>query len=52
MTPTSDPTARPVIALDGSPLSVADVVAVARHGAAVSVAPGAAARMAPARAVV
>jgi histidine ammonia-lyase len=48
----SDPTARPVIAIDGSPLSVADVVAVARHGAAVSVAPEAAARMAPARAVI
>jgi histidine ammonia-lyase len=40
------------VALDGSPLSVADVVAVARHGAAVAVAPAAAARMAPARAVV
>jgi histidine ammonia-lyase len=40
------------VALDGSPLSVGDVVAVARHGAAVAVAPAAAARMAPARAVV
>ncbi|HEY0399490.1 MAG TPA: aromatic amino acid lyase, partial [Acidimicrobiia bacterium] len=40
------------MALDGSPLSVADVVAVARHGAAVAVTPEAAARMAPARAVV
>jgi histidine ammonia-lyase len=41
-----------VVVLDGSPLSVADVVAVARHGAAVTVAPEAAQRMAPARAVV
>ncbi|HKN38621.1 MAG TPA: aromatic amino acid lyase, partial [Acidimicrobiia bacterium] len=52
MTPPADPTGRPVVTLDGSPLSVADVVAVARHGAAVTVAPEAAARMAPARAVV
>src|SRR5437588_10581227 len=44
--------ARRAVTLDGSPLSVADVVAVARHGAAVTVAPEAAARMAPARAVV
>ena len=41
-----------VVVLDGLPLSVADVVAVARHGAPVTVAPGAAERMAPARAVV
>ena len=52
MTRPSGPTERPALALDGLPLSVADVVAVARHGAAVTVAPGAAARMAPARAVV
>src|SRR5438445_11176187 len=44
--------ARRAVTLDGSPLSVADVVAVARHGAAVKVAPEAAARMGPARAVV
>ncbi len=42
----------PVVNLDGSPLAVADVVAVARHGAAVQVDPGVAARMAPARSVV
>jgi histidine ammonia-lyase len=41
-----------VVNLDGSPLAVADVVAVARHGAAVHVDPGVAARMAPARSVV
>jgi histidine ammonia-lyase len=52
VTPVPGPTERSAVALDGSPLSVADVVAVARHGAAVTVAPGAAARMAPARAVV
>jgi histidine ammonia-lyase len=46
------PTGRPVVTIDGSPLSVADVVAVARHGAAVVVAPEASVRMAPARAVV
>jgi histidine ammonia-lyase len=40
------------VTVDGSPLSVADVVAVARRGAAVTVAPAVAARMAPARAVV
>jgi histidine ammonia-lyase len=43
---------RRVVVLDGSPLSVADVVAVARHGAPVRVAPEAVERMAPARAVV
>jgi len=42
----------PGVALDGLPLSVADVVEVARYGAAVSVAPAAAERMAPARAVI
>jgi len=42
----------PAVVLDGSPLSVADVVAVARHGVAVTVDAGAAIRMAPARAVV
>jgi len=46
------PGGRPVVVIDGLPLSVADVVAVARYGAAVAVAPEAAARMAPARAVV
>jgi histidine ammonia-lyase len=40
------------VVLDGSPLSVAEVVAVARHGAPVTVASEAAERMAPARAVV
>jgi histidine ammonia-lyase len=52
VTPPSGAADRPVVILDGSPLSVADVVAVARHGAAVTVAPEAAERMAPARAVV
>jgi histidine ammonia-lyase len=42
----------PAIVLDGLPLSVADVVAVARYGAPVTVAPEAGERMAPARAVV
>ena len=41
-----------VVVLDGSPLSVADVVAVARYGAPVMVSPEAAERMAPARGVV
>ena len=40
------------VVLDGSPLSVAEVVAVARHGAPVTVAPEVPGRMAPARAVV
>jgi histidine ammonia-lyase len=40
------------VILDGSPLSVRDVVAVARGAAEVAVAPSVAARMAPARAVV
>ena len=40
------------VVLDGSPLSVAEVVAVGRHGAPVTVGPEAAGRMAPARAVV
>ena len=52
MSPSGGPTDRPVVAIDGSPLCVADVVAVARYGAPVVVAPEAAARMAPARAVV
>ncbi len=52
MTGRPDPAERPVIALDGLPLSVADVVAVARHGAPVAVAQAVGARMAPARAVV
>ena len=52
MSPAPAPNRGPVIVLDGSPLSVADVVAVARHGTAVTVAPEAAERMAPARAVV
>ena len=45
-------TGRSAVLLDGSPLSVADVVAVGRHGAAVEVAPAAADRMAPARALI
>ncbi|HZQ77541.1 MAG TPA: histidine ammonia-lyase [Acidimicrobiia bacterium] len=52
MTGSPGPAGRPVVVLDGLPLSVADVVAVARYGGAVAVAPEAAARMAPARAVV
>jgi histidine ammonia-lyase len=52
VTPPPGTTGGPVVVLDGSPLSVADVVAVARHGAAVTVAPAAADRMAPARAVI
>lgn len=52
MTPPTGATDGPGVVLDGSPLSVADVVAVARHGTAVSVAPAAAGRMAPARAVI
>ncbi|MGH8972265.1 MAG: histidine ammonia-lyase [Acidimicrobiia bacterium] len=45
-------TSTDVIILDGSPLPVADVVAVARHGAAVRVDPSVAGRMAPARSMV
>ena len=52
VTPAPGPTGRSVVSIDGSPLSVADVVAVARHGAPVAVASAAATRMAPARAVV
>ena len=52
MSPAPGPADRPAVILDGSPLSVADVVAVARHDAPVSLTPGAAERMAPARAVV
>jgi histidine ammonia-lyase len=52
VSPSDGQTDRPVLALDGSPLSVADVVAVARQGARVTLAPEAVARMAPARAVV
>ena len=52
MTPPTEATSRPVVVFDGSPLSVADVVAVARHGAAVTVTPETAGRMAPARAVI
>ena len=44
MTAPAGPGAGAGITLDGSPLSVTDVVAVARHGAPVTVAPGAAAR--------
>ena len=40
------------VAIDGSPLSVADVVAVARHGRPVEVAHGVAGQMAASRAVV
>jgi histidine ammonia-lyase len=50
--PPTGATDRPAVVLDGSPLSVADVVAVARHGVPVTVAPETAGRMAPARAVV
>ena len=52
MSPSADGTDGSAVVLDGSPLSVADVVAVARHGAPVTVAPEAHERMAPARAVV
>ena len=52
MTPASDPDGGSAVVLDGSPLSVADVVAVARHRVPVRMAPRAAERMAPARAVV
>ena len=52
MSAPAGPTDVPAIVLDGLPLSVAEVVAVARHGAPVSVAPEASERMAPARAVV
>jgi histidine ammonia-lyase len=52
VTPSAGPANGSAISLDGSPLSVADVVAVARDGAAVSVAPAAGERMAPARAVI
>jgi histidine ammonia-lyase len=41
-----------VVTIDGSPLSVSDVVAVARQGTPVQVDPGVAARMAASRAVV
>jgi histidine ammonia-lyase len=52
VTPSAGATDQPAVLLDGSPLSVADVVAVARHGAPVAVAPEAARRMAPARSIV
>ncbi|HEV8628489.1 MAG TPA: histidine ammonia-lyase [Acidimicrobiia bacterium] len=52
MSPQAGGTHESAVVLDGSPLSVADVVAVARHGAPVTMAPEAAERMAPARAVV
>ena len=41
-----------MVVLDGDPLDIADVIAVARHGAAVSVAPSVVQRMAESRAVV
>ncbi len=41
-----------MVVLDGSPLAVADVVAVARHGEAVTLSDAARERMAPARALV
>jgi histidine ammonia-lyase len=41
-----------MVVLDGSPLTIPEVVAVARHGERVSVAPAAHERMAPARALV
>jgi histidine ammonia-lyase len=47
-----EPAGERAVVLDGSPLSVADVVAVARYGAPVTVAAETARRMAPARAVV
>jgi histidine ammonia-lyase len=50
--PASDPDGGSAVVLDGSPLSVADVVAVARHRVPVTMTPRAAERMAPARAVV
>jgi histidine ammonia-lyase len=52
VTPPGEPAGRSAVILDGSPLSVTDVVAVARHGTPVTVAPGVATRMAPARAVI
>ena len=52
MTKAADPAGPPVVTLGGSPLSVVDVVAVARGGASVVLAPAAAERMAPARAVI
>jgi histidine ammonia-lyase len=52
VTAPAGPTDAATVVLDGLPLSVADVVAVARHGAAVTLAPEAAERMAPARDVV
>ncbi|HKY75597.1 MAG TPA: aromatic amino acid lyase, partial [Acidimicrobiia bacterium] len=52
MTPASDRNGGAAVVLDGSPLSVAEVVAVARDRAPVTMTPRAAERMAPARAVV
>ncbi|HYH50974.1 MAG TPA: aromatic amino acid lyase, partial [Acidimicrobiia bacterium] len=52
MTGSCGPPEGPAVVLDGSPLSVAAVVAVARYGAPVEVVPAAAERMAPARALV
>jgi histidine ammonia-lyase len=52
VTPPAEATDGSAVVLDGSPLSVAEVVAVARHGATVTVAPRTAERMAPARAVI
>jgi histidine ammonia-lyase len=52
VTAAGGPAGGPAVVLDGSPLSVADVVAVARYGAPVEVVSGAAERMAPARALV
>ena len=49
---TTDPAGGPAIRLDASPLSVADVVAVARHRRPVEVAPEVPERMALSRAVV
>ena len=45
-------TVGPMLQLDGSPLQIEDVIAVARDGRAVSVADAARARMAPSRRVV
>jgi histidine ammonia-lyase len=52
VSPAAGATDGSAVVLDGSPLSVVEVVAVARYGATVTVASEAAERMAPARAVV
>jgi histidine ammonia-lyase len=52
VTESADPAGPAIVTIDGSPLSVVDVVAVARGGAPVALAPAVAGRMAPARAVI